>query len=169
MDLSRVPVDQPVLFTDARDPTRSFRACRGISRSEGGGVSLRPEDMGRREIPRQARNDEQWADVAPIMKTGPGRLPDPVSRRSACLPGAPIHELAERREVVVGPRCVADEVCDPFGQILIELVELRAEDLRGPLHLIRVAADFGAPLVEDAVLAPEHVRLPLAVPDGGVL
>jgi hypothetical protein len=49
-------------------------------------------------------------------------------------------------------------VGDAGGEIVVELVELGTEDLRGALDLARIAADSGAPLVEDPILAPQSER-----------
>src|SRR5215203_1081958 len=104
-----------------------------------------------------------------ICITGFPTLSSSDLKRSVCLAVAPGDELVERREIVVRSRRLADQVRDPRGQILVELVELRAEDLRRPLDLLRISSDPGAPVVENLVLAPQLVRLPLAVPDSGVL
>src|SRR5829696_3891478 len=81
----------------------------------------------------------------------------------------PGDELTKRSEIVVRSRRLADEVGDPGGQIVVELVELRTEDLRRALDLLRIPAHPGAPLVEDLILARQLLRLPLTIPDRGVL
>src|SRR5215211_6493454 len=92
-----------------------------------------------------------------------------INRSLGSLAVAPGDELVERAEIVVRAGRLSNEVGDPGGQVVVELVELRAEDLGGALDLFGISSDFGAPLVEDPVLAAELVRLTLAIPDGRVL
>ena len=68
-------------------------------------------------------------------------------------------------KVVVWAGGGADDVGNPCREIVVEFIELRSEDLRRPLDLARIATDFGAPVVEDAILPREFVRLTLPVPD----
>jgi hypothetical protein len=92
---------------------------------------------------------------------------------------APCDEVTDRSGVVVRPVEAHGEqagahvvqglrgcrvVTDVLGQ-----PSRRGRHARGPLDLVRVAPDPGAPLVEDAVLVGDRVGGAEAVPDRGVL
>src|SRR5690606_16478288 len=112
----------------------------------------------------------RWPSGTPSSgRRCPPRSTDAAPGRASAPGVAPGDPLLDQAEVVVRAAHADREQARPRRDEVVGDLLRRPGHADGAFDLTRVAADVGAVTVEDLRLAPEHLDVAEAVPDGGVL